>query len=197
MNHESRTTCDSRWLSAASSRFWTCIEWYSASRDSVWIHPPIQREVDCVTCRDGMYYSWTPDCRAMPTEWVVRGWLSAGWHIVKQVISEFAPYLQQPSNESLVTGQFPDTFKSSYITPLIKSRRGSMSPTCVHVAQYPINQWHQSCSSGLSHRSWSSTFVLQISNCHKPVGVSVSSLIRDGCSAVISEILTAINHRDI
>ena len=40
--------------------------------------------------------------------------------ILKQVIGELAPYFRELFNRSLTAGHFPETFKSAYITPLLK-----------------------------------------------------------------------------
>jgi hypothetical protein len=40
--------------------------------------------------------------------------------ILKQVIGELAPFFQELFNRSLTVSHFPETFKSAYITPLLK-----------------------------------------------------------------------------
>jgi hypothetical protein len=41
--------------------------------------------------------------------------------ILKQVIGELAPYFQELCNRSLTVGHLPETFKSVFITPLLKN----------------------------------------------------------------------------
>jgi hypothetical protein len=42
--------------------------------------------------------------------------------VLKHIAVQIAPFLAKPFDRSLITGNFPDIYKSAFITPLIKRR---------------------------------------------------------------------------
>ena len=57
--------------------------------------------------------------------------------VLKQIAVQIAPFLTKLFNRSLITGHFPDIYKSAFITPLIK-KAGMELLTVIGIVPCPI-----------------------------------------------------------
>jgi hypothetical protein len=64
--------------------------------------------------------------------------------VLKQIAVQIAPFLTKLFDRSLITGHFPDIYKSAFTTPLIKKADMDVL-IVVRIVPSPICQWSPSC----------------------------------------------------